>query len=148
MCDDTNTIKFHDVNEMKTNIINLGNLNEEIKSMQERLKTLRTRKTNFTEVIKSFMRINELQTCRLKPDTNSNIDKVMYNERTKKERISVKKVKELLTDFFNDIDDEKFINIPKNERTDVIFEYIESKRDVSKTTTITVKKKNDNAFLV
>ena len=134
-------IKFHDINEMKTNIINLGNLDEEIKSIQNRLRTLKERKNNFTEVIKSFMVINELQICKLKPETNSTIDRIMYNERTKKERVSVKKIKELLNDFFIETDDQKFISIPPEQRTDVIFEYIESKRESTSTRSIAVKKK-------
>ncbi|AOM63372.1 hypothetical protein [Heterosigma akashiwo virus 01] len=141
-----NIIKFHDTNEIKTNIVSLGNIDNEIKSLQERLRDLRTKKTGLSENIKQFMQINELETCKLSPETPTHIDRIRFCTRKYRERMSVKFIKEHIGTFFANIDIEKFRDLTSDEKTGVIFEYIDEQRKISFTNSISIKKKSEQSI--
>jgi vacuolar-type H+-ATPase subunit I/STV1 len=130
-------IKFHDTNEIKTNISQYNHLNQEIKDLQSRMKQLRMKKESLNSVLKNFMKFNEIRTCHL---SNSSVKKMDFVERINKQSLTVGLIRQELEHFFDDTDPEKFTLLSSKQKSDLIFEYLNSKRPSKTSESIIIKK--------
>lgn len=137
-----NEIKFYDMSEIKDKIIYIGNIDNEILSLRERLRLLRSKKNETSDIVKNFMQVNDLSSCKIASETDTSVDRVDYNpRREQKSRVSVSTIKDLLVHFFDDINNNEFIKLRSEEKRDAIFEYIENKRTVNYSDKFSVRKK-------
>lgn len=118
----------HSVDEMKQTVVQYAQVNDELKKLQDRAKTLRTQRESLSANIKTFMQFNQLSTCHISKNMNTNIRKISFIERETKERITVKMVNEWFGEFFGAIDQLQFLNLTNAEKSQAFFEFLENKR--------------------
>ena len=125
MNDNTNVVPSHTVEEMKSAVIKYGQINNEIKQLQKTSKHLRQQRDFLSEQMKQFMKFNQLEMCHISDSVNTDIRKVRYVQKDKKQRITLKMIEEYFAHFFNDIDVSKFMELSNKEKSEAFFDYLE-----------------------
>ena len=69
------TIPIHNVEEMKSTVVQYSNINNELKSLQQQIKALKTKRQGLSEQMKTFMRFNQLELCQISENVNTDIRK-------------------------------------------------------------------------
>ena len=128
MNDNTNVVPSHTVEEMKSAVIKYGQINNEIKQLQKTSKHLRQQRDFLSEQMKQFMKFNQLEMCHISDSVNTDIRKVRYVQKDKKQRITLKMIEEYFAHFFNDIDVSKFMELSNKEKSEAFFDYLERQR--------------------
>ena len=128
MNDNTNVVPSHTVEEMKSAVIKYGQINNEIKQLQKTSKHLRQQRDFLSEQMKQFMKFNQLEMCHISDSVNTDIQKVRYVQKDKKQRITLKMIEEYFAHFFNDIDVSKFMELSNKEKSEAFFDYLERQR--------------------
>jgi hypothetical protein len=128
MNDNTNVVPSHTVEEMKSAVIKYGQINNEIKQLQKTSKHLRQQRDFLSEQMKQFMKFNQLEMCHITDSVNTDIRKVRYVQKDKKQRITLKMIEEYFAHFFNDIDVSKFMELSNKEKSEAFFDYLERQR--------------------
>jgi septal ring factor EnvC (AmiA/AmiB activator) len=123
--------------QIKNSILEYDNVNQELKSLQTKTKHLKEQKNEIGENIKEFMATNNLEVCRIE-SMDTNIKKIKYVERENKEQLSMKLLKAYITDFFDVIDNVKFLQLTSDEKKTALFEFLETKRKTKKHATISI----------
>jgi len=123
--------------QIKNSIIEYDTVNQQIKTLQSKTKQLREHRTEIGENIKDFMATNNLEVCKIE-SMDTNIKKIKYVERENKEHVSIKFLKTNLAEFFDVIDNVKFLQLTNEEKKHALFEYLESKRKTKKHATISI----------
>ena len=128
MNDNTNVVPSHTVEEMKSAVIKYGQINNELRQLQKVSKNLRQQKESLSEQMKQFMKHNQLEMCHISESVNTDIRKIRYLEKDKKQRITMKMIETYFEHFFNDIDISRFMNLSNKEKSETFFEYLERQR--------------------
>ena len=128
MNNNTNVVPSHTVEEMKSAVIKYGQINNEIKQLQKTSKHLRQQRDFLSEQMKQFMKFNQLEMCHISDSVNTDIRKVRYVQKDKKQRITLKMIEEYFAHFFNDIDVSKFMELSNKEKSEAFFDYLERQR--------------------
>ena len=128
MNDNTNVVPSHTVEEMKSVVIKYGQINNKIKQLQKTSKHLRQQRDFLSEQMKQFMKFNQLEMCHISDSVNTDIRKVRYVQKDKKQRITLKMIEEYFAHFFNDIDVSKFMELSNKEKSEAFFDYLERQR--------------------
>ena len=128
MNDNTNVVPSHTVEEMKSAVIKYGQINNEIKQLQKTSKHLRQQRDFLSEQMKQFMKFNQLEMCHISDSVNTDIRKVRYVQKDKKQCITLKMIEEYFAHFFNDIDVSKFMELSNKEKSEAFFDYLERQR--------------------
>ena len=113
---------------MKSAVIKYGQINNEIKQLQKTSKHLRQQRDFLSEQMKQFMKFNQLEMCHISDSVNTDIRKVRYVQKDKKQRITLKMIEEYFAHFFNDIDVSKFMELSNKEKSEAFFDYLERQR--------------------
>jgi hypothetical protein len=116
------------VEDMKRTVVQYGEINGELKKLQEESRKLRLQRENLSSTIRSFMQTNQLTTCHISQAVNTSIRKIRFVERESKERVTVKMIEEWFGEFFASVDNVKFLNLTNAEKSQAFFEYMETKR--------------------
>ena len=117
---DTNygdSIPIHNVEEMKSTVLQYSSINNELKHLQQQTKSLKEKRSVLSEKMKGFMRFNQLELCHISENVNTNIRKIRYVHRDKKQRVTLKMVEEYFEEFFESIDLDKFFST--REQTEI-----------------------------
>ena len=122
------TIPIHNVEEMKSTVVQYSNINNELKSLQQQIKALKTKRQGLSEQMKTFMRFNQLELCQISENVNTDIRKIRYVHKDKKQRVTLKMVEAYFEEFFDSIDIVKFMELPNKQKSETFFEYMERKR--------------------
>ena len=122
------TIPIHNVEEMKSTVVQYSNINNELKHLQQQIKALKTKRQGLSEQMKTFMRFNQLELCQISENVNTDIRKIRYVHKDKKQRVTLKMVEAYFEEFFDSIDIVKFMELPNKQKSETIFEYMERKR--------------------
>ena len=107
------TIPIHNVEEMKSTVVQYSNINNELKHLQQQIKALKTKRQGLSEQMKTFMRFNQLELCQISENVNTDIRKIRYVHKDKKQRVTLKMVEAYFEEFFDSIDIVKFMELPK-----------------------------------
>ena len=119
---------IHNVDEMKSTVIQYSTINNELRQLQEQTKNLKTKRNLLSEKMKVFMRFNQLELCHISENVQTDIRKIRYIHRDKKQRCTLKMVKTYFEEFFDEIDIDKFIKLTNHEKCEAFFDYIDKKR--------------------
>ena len=122
------TIPIHNVEEMKSTFIQYGTIKNELKNLQTQSKILRTKRNLLSEKMKVFMRFNQLQLCHISEKVQTDIRKIRYVQRDKKQRVTLKMIENHFEEFFDNIDIQKFVQLTNKQKSEAFFDYIETKR--------------------
>ena len=122
------TIPIHNVEEMKSTVVQYSNINNELKHLQQQIKTLKTKRQGLSEQMKTFMRFNQLELCQISENVNTDIRKIRYVHKDKKQRVTLKMVEACFEEFFDSIDVVKFMELPNKQKSESFFDYMERKR--------------------
>ena len=122
------TIPIHNVEEMKSTVIQYGTIKNELKNLQTQSKILRTKRNLLSEKMKVFMRFNQLQLCHISEKVQTDIRKIRYVQRDKKQRVRLKMIENHFEEFFDNIDIQKFVQLTNKQKSEAFFDYIETKR--------------------
>ena len=122
------TIPIHNVEEMKSTVVQYSNINNELKHLQQQIKTLKTKRQGLSEQMKTFMRFNQLELCQISEKVNTDIRKIRYVHKDKKQRVTLKMVEAYFEEFFDSIDIIKFMELPNKQKSESFFDYMERKR--------------------
>ena len=122
------TIPIHNVEEMKSTVVQYSNINNELKHLQQQIKALKTKRQGLSEQMKTFMRFNQLELCQISENVNTDIRKIRYVHKDKKQRVTLKMVEAYFEEFFDSIDIVKFMELPNKQKSETFFEYMERKR--------------------
>ena len=122
------TIPIHNVEEMKSTVIQYGTIKNELKNLQTQSKILRTKRNLLSEKMKVFMRFNQLQLCHISEKVQTDIRKIRYVQRDKKQRVTLKMIENHFEEFFDNIDIQKFVQLTNKQKSEAFFDYIETKR--------------------
>ena len=122
------TIPIHNVEEMKSTVIQYGTIKNELKNLQTQSKILRTKRNLLSEKMKVFMRFNQLQLCHISEKVQIDIRKIRYVQRDKKQRVTLKMIENHFEEFFDNIDIQKFVQLTNKQKSEAFFDYIETKR--------------------
>ena len=128
---DTNhgdTIPIHNVEEMKSTVLQYSSINNELKHLQQQMKSLKEKCSILSEKMKGFMRFNQLELCHISENVNTNIRKIRYVHRDKKQRVTLKMVEAYFKEFFESIDLEKFLALKNKQKSEAFFDFMERKR--------------------
>ena len=128
MNDNTNVVPSHTVEEMKSAVVRYGQINNELRQLQKVSKNLRQQKESLSEQMKQFMKHNQLEMCHISESVNTDIRKIRYLQKDKKQRITMKMIETYFEHFFNDIDISRFVNLSNKEKSETFFEYLERQR--------------------
>ena len=121
------TIPIHNVEEMKSTVVQYSNINNELKHLQQQIKALKTKRQGLSEQMKTFMRFNQLELCQISENVNTDIRKIRYVHKDKKQRVTLKMVEAYFEEFFDSIDIVKFMELPNKQKSETFFEYMERK---------------------
>ena len=135
----TPDIPIHNVEEMKQTVVQYGQINDELKKMQERVKQLRDHRNTLSTNIKTFMQFNQLSTCKISKNVNTSIRKIQLSEKESKARITVKMIEDLFGDFFGTVDNVRFLQLSNKDKSQAFFEFLESKREKKVLRTIIIR---------
>ena len=122
------TIPIHNVEEMKSTVIQYGTTKNKLKNLQTQSKILRTKRNLLSEKMKVFMRFNQLQLCHISEKVQTDIRKIRYVQRDKKQRVTLKMIENHFEEFFDNIDIQKFVQLTNKQKSEAFFDYIETKR--------------------
>ena len=122
------TKPIHNVEEMKSTVIQYGTIKNELKNLQTQSKILRTKRNLLSEKMKVFMRFNQLQLCHISEKVQTDIRKIRYVQRDKKQRVTLKMIENHFEEFFDNIDIQKFVQLTNKQKSEAFFDYIETKR--------------------
>ena len=122
------TIPIHNVKEMKSTVVQYSNINNELKHLQQQIKALKTKRQGLSEQMKTFMRFNQLELCQISENVNTDIRKIRYIHKDKKQRVTIKMIEAYFEEFFDNIDIVKFMELPNKQKSETFFEYMERKR--------------------
>ena len=122
------TIPIHNVEEMKSTVVQYSNINNELKHLQQQIKALKTKRQGLSEQMKTFMRFNQLELCQISENVNTDIRKIRYIHKDKKQRVTIKMIEAYFEEFFDNIDIVKFMELPNKQKSETCFEYMERKR--------------------
>ena len=78
---DTNygdSIPIHNVEEMKSTVLQYSCINNELKHLQQQTKSLKEKRSVLSEKMKGFMCFNQLELCHISKNVNMNIQKIRY----------------------------------------------------------------------
>ena len=128
---DTNygdSIPIHNVEEMKSTVLQYSSINNELKHLQQQTKSLKEKRSVLSEKMKGFMRFNQLELCHISENVNTNIRKIRYVHRDKKQRVTLKMVEAYFKEFFESIDLEKFLALKNKQKSEAFFDFMERKR--------------------
>ena len=128
---DTNhgdTIPIHNVEEMKSTVLQYSSINNELKHLQQQTKSLKEKRSILSEKMKGFMRFNQLELCHISENVNTNIRKIRYVHRDKKQRVTLKMVEAYFEEFFESIDLDKFLALENKQKSEAFFDFMERKR--------------------
>lgn len=131
------TIKYHDTDEIKNSVDHYDAINEQIRTLQTQIKSLRGKKENINTKLKHFMKFNDIRTCHL---SNVRVKKMEFIERTCKQPLTVSFIKQEMETFFDEVDFDEFRALTTKERIDLMFEYFEHKRTTKVSEMILIKK--------
>jgi len=115
-------------------------IDQELKELKQRSKELKHQKNETLGYLKHFMKFNEIKICNISRDNNIEIKQVSYNEIEKKQPLSIKKIKQKLPIFFDTVNFSDFITLSSDEKTNAIFNYLESTREKTNNESIRIKK--------
>ena len=135
----TPDIPIHNVEEIKQTVVQYGQINDELKKMQERVKQLRDHRNTLSTNIKTFMQFNQLSTCKISKNVNTSIRKIQLSEKESKARITVKMIEDLFGDFFGTVDNVRFLQLSNEDKSQAVFEFLESKREKKVLRTIIIR---------
>ena len=135
----TPDIPIHNVEEMKQTVVQYGQINDELKKMQERVKQLRDHRNTLSTNIKTFMQFNQLSTCKISKNVNTSIRKIQLSKKESKARITVKMIEDLFGDFFGTVDNVRFLQLSNEDKSQAFFEFLESKREKKVLRTIIIR---------
>ena len=122
-------IPIHNVEEMKQTVVQYGQINDELKKLQERSKQLREQRVALSTSIQTFMQYNQLSTCKISKNVGTTIRKIQLSEKESKSRITVKMIEDLFGDFFSTVDNVRFLHLSNEDKSQAFFEFLESKRE-------------------
>ena len=122
------TIPIHNAEEMKSTVVQYSNINNELKHLQQQIKALKTKRQGLSEQMKTFMRFNQLELCQISENVNTDIRKIRYVHKDKKQRVTLKMVEAYIEEFFDSIDIIKFMELPNKQKSESFFDYMERKR--------------------
>lgn len=131
---------FHDPNEVKSKLVLFDQIDQELKELKQRSKELKQQKNETLGYLKHFMKFNEIKICNISKDNNIEIKQVSYNEIEKKQPLSIKKIKQQLPFFFDTVNFSDFITLSSIDKTDAIFNYLDSTREKTNNESIRIKK--------
>ena len=75
---------IHNVDEMKSTVIQYSTINNELRQLQEQTKQLKNKRNMLSEKMKVFMRFNHLELCHISENVQTDIRKIRYVHRDKK----------------------------------------------------------------
>jgi len=119
---------IHNVDEMKSTVIQYSTINNELRQLQEQAKQLKNKRNMLSEKMKVFMRFNHLELCHISENVQTDIRKIRYVHRDKKQRCTLKMVETYFEQFFDDIDIDRFLKLSNHEKSEAFFDYIDKKR--------------------
>jgi|APCry1669190119_1035276.scaffolds.fasta_scaffold77115_2 archaellum component FlaC len=119
---------IHNVDEMKSTVIQYSTINNELRQLQEQAKQLKNKRNMLSEKMKVFMRFNHLELCHISENVQTDIRKIRYVHRDKKQRCTLKMVETYFEQFFDDIDIDRFLKLNNHEKSEAFFDYIDKKR--------------------
>jgi len=119
---------IHNVDEMKSTVIQYSTINNELRQLQEQAKQLKNKRNMLSEKMKVFMRFNHLELCHISENVQTDIRKIRYVHRDKKQRCTLKMVETYFEQFFDDIDIDRFLQLNNHEKSEAFFDYIDKKR--------------------
>ena len=128
---DTNygdSIPIHNVEEMKSTVLQYSSINNELKHLQQQTKSLKEKRSVLSEKMKGFMRFNQLELCHISENVNTNIRKIRYIHKDKKQRVTLKMVEAYFEEFFESIDLDKFLALENKQKLEAFFDFMERKR--------------------
>ena len=128
---DTNygdSIPIHNVEEMKSTVLQYSSINNELKHLQQQTKSLKEKRSVLSEKMKGFMRFNQLELCHISENVNTNIRKIRYIHKDKKQRVTLKMVEAYFEEFFESIDLDKFLALENKQKSEAFFDFMERKR--------------------
>ena len=118
---------IHNVDEMKSTVIQYSTINNELRQLQEQAKQLKNKRNMLSEKMKVFMRFNHLELCHISENVQTDIRKIRYVHRDKKQRCTLKMVETYFEQFFDDIDIDRFLKLNNHEKSEAFFDYIDKK---------------------
>ena len=122
------TIPIHNVDEMKATVVQYSTIKKELNHLQQQSKSLKAKRDALSEKIKVFMRFNQLELCHISESVNTDIRKIRYFQKDKKQRVSLKMIEMYFEEFFASIDIEKFVRLTNKEKSEAFFQFLEKKR--------------------
>lgn len=122
------TIPIHNVDEMKATVVQYSTIKKELNHLQQQSKNLKIKRDALSEKMKVFMRFNQLELCHISESVNTDIRKIRYFQKDKKQRVSLKMIEMYFEDFFASIDIEMFLRLTNKEKSEAFFEFLEKKR--------------------
>ena len=124
----TETIPIHNVDEMKATVVQYSTIKKELNHLQQQSKNLKAKRDALSEKMKVFMRFNQLELCHISESVNTDIRKIQYFQKDKKQRVSLKMIETYFEEFFTSIDIEKFVRLSNREKSEAFFDFLEKKR--------------------
>lgn len=124
----SDAIPSHNVDEMKAAVVQYSMIKKELNQLQQQSKAMRVRRDALYEKMKVFMRYNQLELCHISDSVKTDIRKIRYFQRDKKQRVTIKMIEENFADFFDSIDIQKFIALSNKEKSEAFFDFLDRKR--------------------
>ena len=122
------TIPSHNVDEMKAAVVQYSTIKKELNNLQQQSKAMRIKRDMLYEKMKVFMRFNQLELCHISDSVKTDIRKIRYFQRDKKQRVTIKMIEENFADFFDHIDIQRFIALTNKEKSEAFFDFLERKK--------------------
>ena len=122
------TIPIHNVDEMKATVVQYSTIKKQLNHLQQQSKNLKAKRDALSEKMKVFMRFNQLELCHISESVNTDIRKIRYFQKDKKQRVSLKMIETYFEEFFTSIDIEKFVRLSNREKSEAFFDFLEKKR--------------------
>ena len=122
------SLPVHTVEEMKATIQQYSLLKNELKNLQTQTKALKQKRDTLSDKMKVFMRFNQLTVCHVSESVQTDIRKIRFIQKDKKQRVTMKMVETYFEEFFNTIDAEMFLQLTNKGKSEAFFDFLETKR--------------------
>ena len=109
-------------------MVQYSTIKKELNHLQQQSKNLKAKRDALSEKMKVFMRFNQLELCHISESVNTDIRKIRYFQKDKKQRVSLKMIETYFEEFFTSIDIEKFVRLSNREKSEAFFDFLEKKR--------------------
>jgi len=112
-----------DVRRFDTLDVEIKNINNQIKPLQEKLKELKKTKKDLESNICSFMHTNEIAECKLQEGA------LVFKESKNVVPLSKDLIKQNIIKFFNEEVNDNFKKLSADDKGEILFKYVYENRD-------------------